>query len=252
MADVEMLAPIQEGLANKELLPQQHLVGTGYTRAESLAVSQSKYQVDVVDPVSLAPSWQRHSGEGYEVNEFDIDWHAQYVTCLGGRSSINWNKAHDGAGNEVIYVRFNWAECKRCELRQHCIQAKNRGRSLTLRLQPYYEALQRARLRQTGEEFKQQYALRAGVEGSLSQGVRAFGLRKSRYIGLAKPHLQHEALAVALNLVRGLAWLEGKKLVYAGRATYHRLVVRGPKGHLGQDLHLQLGRRGASLNTKRG
>ena len=32
---------------------------------------------------------------------------------------------------------------------------------------------------------------RAGVEGSLSQGVRIAGLRQARYIGLAKTHLQH-------------------------------------------------------------
>ena len=31
--------------------------------------------------------------------------------------------------------------------------------------------------------WKKQYHVRAGVEGTLSQGVRAFGMRQSRYIG---------------------------------------------------------------------
>src|SRR5512134_3027294 len=61
--------------------------------------------------------------------------------------------------------------------------------------------------RQTTAEFKEQYAARAGIEGTLSQGVRAFDLRRSRYIGLAKTHLQHILIAVAMNLRRVMAWL---------------------------------------------
>lgn len=56
------------------------------------------------------------------------------------------------------------------------------------------------------EEGRQLYAKRAGIEGTLSQGVRAFGLRRSRDIGLAKTHLQQVASAAALNLDRLAAW----------------------------------------------
>ncbi len=59
------------------------------------------------------------------------------------------------------------------------------------------------------QRFKAQYALRAGVEGTLSQGVRAFGLRRSRYIGQAKTHLQHVLTAVALTVARVYAWWRG-------------------------------------------
>ncbi|MGO8946062.1 MAG: transposase [Ktedonobacterales bacterium] len=48
---------------------------------------------------------------------------------------------------------------------------------------------------------------RAGIEGTLSQGVRRSKLRRSRYIGLARTHLQHLLAATALNLVRAVAWL---------------------------------------------
>jgi transposase len=54
--------------------------------------------------------------------------------------------------------------------------------------------------------FKAQYADRAGIESTLSQGVRAFGLRRSRYIGLAKTHLQHILIAVGINLKRVMVW----------------------------------------------
>ncbi len=72
-----------------------------------------------------------------------------------------------------------------------------------------FEALQDARRRQATGEFDALYDARAGIEGTLSQGIRAFGLRRSRYIGEAKTHLQHVITAVAIDLVRLMAWLAG-------------------------------------------
>ena len=52
--------------------------------------------------------------------------------------------------------------------------------------------------------------MRAGVEGTLSQGVRAFGMRRSRYIGLAKTGLQQVCMAAAMNILRVVRWLDGQ------------------------------------------
>jgi hypothetical protein len=38
--------------------------------------------------------------------------------------------------------------------------------------------------------------------------VRAFGLRRGRYRGLAKTHLRHVATAAAVNLERLAAWFQ--------------------------------------------
>jgi transposase len=57
-------------------------------------------------------------------------------------------------------------------------------------------------------EGQRQYAHRAGIEGTLSQGVRAFGLRRTRYWGLETTHLQHVAIAAAINIDRLVAWLD--------------------------------------------
>ena len=59
------------------------------------------------------------------------------------------------------------------------------------------------------EQGQLEYRLRAGVEGTLSQEVGAFGLRKTRYRGLAKTGLQHVATASAMNLVRFQTYLQG-------------------------------------------
>ncbi len=59
------------------------------------------------------------------------------------------------------------------------------------------------------EEFKTLYARRAGIAGTISQGVRTLGLRRSRFIGQEKTHLQHLATA-AMNIVCVVRWLKGE------------------------------------------
>ncbi|MEV0734328.1 transposase [Polymorphospora sp. NPDC050346] len=45
-------------------------------------------------------------------------------------------------------------------------------------------------------------ALRAGCEATVSETVRAHGLRHCRYRGLAKTHVQHILTAAGTNIVR--------------------------------------------------
>ncbi|UCC54093.1 MAG: transposase [Anaerolineaceae bacterium] len=96
-------------------------------------------------------------------------------------------------------------------LRQHCSRAKSGGRTLTIYLQEQYEALMEARKRQKIDGFKEMYGERAGIEGTISQGVRKMGLRRSRYVGLSRTHLQHVATAAAINVVRVVNWLAGEE-----------------------------------------
>ena len=70
-----------------------------------------------------------------------------------------------------------------------------------------YEALQAARSSESSPEFRAEYARRAGIEGTISHGVRTCGLRRSRYAGEAKTHLQHLATAAAINVIRISNWL---------------------------------------------
>jgi transposase len=69
--------------------------------------------------------------------------------------------------------------------------------------------LQRARLRQQTEDFKRVYRVRAGIEGTFSQTTRNTGLRRARYIGHQKTHLQHLLAAVATNILRVVQWRSG-------------------------------------------
>lgn len=99
-----------------------------------------------------------------------------------------------------------------CQNGYYCILCtKSTHRTLMLHPKEQDQALREARQRMATKEGKRLYQLRAGVEAAISQGVRAVGLRRSRYRGLAKTRLQHLASAAALNLLQMGAWLEGRR-----------------------------------------
>ena len=96
---------------------------------------------------------------------------------------------------------------------------------MTLRPREQHGALQAARVQQETAEWKEEYAVRAGIEGTLSQGVRGFGLRRCRYIGLAKARLQHVATAAAINVYRLSDWLGDVPRAATRTSAFARLVA---------------------------
>ena len=64
-----------------------------------------------------------------------------------------------------------------------------------------------------------------GIEGTLSQGVRAFGLRQCRYRGLPKTRLQHLAIAAAINIDRLAAWLDGRPHTHTRTSRFAALAT---------------------------
>lgn len=203
--DVEVTTSIQHALAQAELLPDEQLVDTGYVDADLLVTSQRDYGIRLLGPVLADTSWQAKAGKGFDLAHFQVDWQGQEVICPQGQHSAHW-RVYD----ERIEVEFARKTCADCPRRADCTRAQETGRVVHLLHQASYDALQARRAEQHTPEFRQQYATRAGIEGTHSQGVRRMGLRRSRYAGLPKTHLQHVLTAVAINLVRIDAWLLGK------------------------------------------
>jgi Transposase DDE domain len=175
----------------------------------------------VIGPPFGSYSRQRREGEGYDLQALVIDWKAQQAHCPQGHPSVHWQPGRDVSGDPVIRIRFDGATCRACPTRRACTSAQAAPRQLTVRPQVHHEALQAAHQRQETAAFKTQYALRAGVESSLSQGIRRFDLRRSRYMGLARTHLQQLLTATAMNMVRVIAWLWGEPLGERRRKPGH-------------------------------
>jgi transposase len=205
--DEAALAPIHTALQERELLPAEHLVDAGYVDSARLVESKGQYQVRLIGPLTEDSSWQARAGTGYAAGYFAVDWEAQKVTCPQGQESSIWTETHTGYGKEAIHVGFAAVVCESCSVRAACTKQAKGGRALTLKPQAQHSAMLARRAEQQSKEFKEEYQRRAGVEGTVSQGVRVGGMRQSRYIGLAKTRLQHILIAIALNLVRIVAWL---------------------------------------------
>src|SRR5512139_1456528 len=199
-------APIQQSLVDKELAPSEHLVDAGYVDAELLVNSQTEQGIVLFGPTRHNPSWQSKVEGAYAIEQFEVDWAKKQVRCPQGQRSVSWSTPAEGTVNPRISVVFRQADCQACTARALCTRSPRGARQVKLLPPPQQEALNAARARFTSEEGRQRYRRRAGIEGTLSQGVRAFGLRRTRYRGLAKTHLQHLATAAAINLDRLFAW----------------------------------------------
>ncbi len=209
ICDVTQTEPIHAALASKALLPSEHIVDAGYVDSNLLVTSHKKHGVEVVGPVRPNVSWQARISGSYDISQFAVNWKTKRVTCPQRKKSKSWTPTEDAWGNPVVYVKFSRTACRLCPVRTLCTRSKSEPRSLTLRPKAEHLALQFIRQQQQTEEWIERYNIRAGVEGTLSQGIRAFGLRQARYFGLPKVRLQHIMTAVAINVVRMVAWLRG-------------------------------------------
>lgn len=219
LSDEGVVSTIHEDLAEKELLPGQHLVDSGYVTVANLVEAQSSYGVDLIGP-TLKTHWYQ-AETGYDLTHFSIDWQAKTVTCPQGRTSSSWTAVQD-AGKSLIKVKFSQSDCKVCPSQPLCTGTKRR--TMTLHPKERTQALLAARKREDTEAFKDTYRHRAGIEGTHSQGVRTLGLRRSRYIGLPKTHLGHLAIAAAINLLQLTSFLRGEVLEQTRVSPFKRLM----------------------------
>jgi transposase len=208
--DGSLTVPLQAALAQRQLLPAEQYLDCAYTDAATIIASQTTHAIELVGPVQRDGSWQAQAEAGLAGACFAIDWEAKQAVCPQGQTSRVWSASTDTAGQAVIHSQFDRTVCGACRVRSACTKAKSGPRTLKLRPQPQQAALQRARHYQTTEEFKQRYRVRAGVEGSIAQGVQAFELRYARYRGMAKTRLQHILTVLAMNLTRLVAWWDAR------------------------------------------
>ena len=207
--DMTSTAGIHDRLAAKGLIPAEHFVDSGYVDAGLLVSSQREHGLSLEGPVRGVSSRQMRNGQGYSLPHFRIDWNREQVTCPQGKTSVYWRTLRLPDGSPRIQVQFSRSDCGACAARAACASAKAARRVMQFHQREEYEALRAARARADDPAWLERHRKRAGVEGTLSQGTRAFGMRQSRYVGLAKTGLQEVCAAAAINVSRVVRWLDG-------------------------------------------
>jgi transposase len=224
--DVACTGEIQAALSLKRLAPSRHLVDAGYVDADLIVESRARYGIELFGPTRLNPSWQARE-RGFDVTRFEIDWDRQQVGCPAGKRSVYWyeHEPKERYRRSIVKVRFDRRDCLTCEHRAKCVRSRNGApRQLALPAKALHEALAKTRKLFFSDEGEREYQKRAGIEGTLSQGVRRGGLRRCRYRGLAKTHLQEVATAAAINILRTVNFLEQKPIAKTRVSRFARLA----------------------------
>ena len=223
-ADSVVVAPIHAELKRKACLPDQHLVDNGYGSGTAFAQSRETYGVDLFGPARPDVSWRAQQADAFDLSHFHIDFNNRTVTCPQGHTTTQWYERTGSRGKPAITVAFPKTVCVDCPVRQRCTTSKT-GRKVGFIPEPEFSALQAAREREQTDEFKETYKKRAGVEGTISQAVGVLGMRRTRYRGLDKVHLQHLMTAAAMNLMRVIDWLSGKERATTRKSAFARLAA---------------------------
>jgi transposase len=208
--DMASTAKIHTCLVAKGLPPAEHFVDSAYVDAGLLVGSQRDHAISLEGPVRSVAKRRTEAEQAYELRHFAVDWEREQVTCPQGKVSVTWRAGLDDVGAPRIGAVFSRTDCGACAARPLCTSAKDARRSVYFHPRPEYEALNAARARMHDDAWKERYHVRAGIEGTLSQGVRALGMRRSRYVGLAKTGLQQACTAAAMNISRIVNWLDGR------------------------------------------
>jgi transposase len=179
-------------------------VDAAYISAQTLAEAAAE-QRELIGP---APAPPNNNDGRFTTAAFQVQVEQRQATCPAGVRNTQCSRLAEQTTGKVSY-RFEWATatCTACALRLQCLKATHPHRSLVVGEQ--HTVLQTRRQEQRTPPFKQRMKHRNAIEGTQSELVRAHGLRRARYRGLAKVKLQNYFIGAACNLkrwLRRLAW----------------------------------------------
>lgn len=209
--DGEALPRIRARLAAHDLLPSEQYVDAGYVSGKQLADSAAA-GVELVGP-PLADT----SPHAFKIGHFQIERATRTAICPAGARAVKWSVRHDRDGSAAVNIQFAAAVCAVCPLRPSCTTSRS-GRSL--HLSEHYERLEARRAEAQTAAFKDKMRARPAIEATLSELVRAHGLRRHRYRGEQKRPFENLLKGTACNLKR-LLWL------LSGRPRPRRLPLAG-------------------------
>lgn len=93
--DDAMTECIHQDLQKQELLPQHHLLDSGYITAHLLATSSPQFGVELIGPSKVDVRWQANTPQGVDNSQFQIDWERKLAVCPEGHTSISWSPTKD-------------------------------------------------------------------------------------------------------------------------------------------------------------
>lgn len=178
--------------------PPVQYVDSNYVSGQELVAVAAEGR-ELIGP---APGTPGDNGGLFTTEQFQVQVEERRALCPAAQSNTQCTRTRRAESGRVIF-RFAWTHhCAACPLRQQCIEPQQKYRQLFVG--EHHTALQARRQEQRTPAFKQRMKHRQAIEGTQSELVRAHGLRRARYRGLAKAQLQSYFTGAACNIKRWL------------------------------------------------
>ena len=178
-----------------EPLPDTLYVDAGYTSGGQIARFESEGRT-LEGPVQPSP----RKGKRFSAEVFDVNLDTRKAICPAGQTNTQCSRLEERGGGRISF-RFEWSHaCRGCALASQCYSKEQTHRTLTV--SEHHTELQSRRREMKTDSFKEKMYARNGIEGTISELVRAHGFRRSRYRGKSKTELQNFMIGAACNLKR--------------------------------------------------
>ena len=192
--------------------PDEVFVDAGYVSTPALLKAEAGGYA-LTGPIPAPP----HSGSRFGSDSFAVDIPGRVAVCPAGHASSECDRIDDAKYAQYgakYYFAWPAKTCAACPLREQCLSKKNKPTRRALEVSEHHMTVQARRALCKTPEYRNRMRKRNAVEGTHSELVRGYGLRRCRYKGRNKTGLQAQFTATACNLrrwARRLCWEERKK-----------------------------------------
>jgi len=203
-SDAQATVPTLEALAARDLQPEELVADTTYGSGEN-AVEAERRGTELVSPVSgsaAAVEEETLADRGLTPADFHLDPRPEEpAVCPAGHFSNA--QAQSEVHAHHLEVTFDRPTCEACVLFHRCPARLNQAADGYVLIVDLTAAnLERRRRVEASGEFKERYAIRAGIEATNSELKRRHGLDDLRVRGRPRVELAVHLKALACNFKR--------------------------------------------------
>lgn len=209
-SDHGSLPPVLEAHATcADTPPDTVFADAGYLSAPALKQAEAD-GYELCGPIGSPP----HSGTRFGSDAFDVNLPTRHAICPAGFANSQCALIVEARLAVPLYY-FAWARahCTVCPLAARCLSKRKLQPFRTLQVTADHMCVQERRRLCRTPGYRERMRRRNGIEGTISELKRGYGIRRCRYRGLPKTRLQMHLAATACNLRRWaarLTWLDRK------------------------------------------
>ena len=196
-------------LEQAERSPEKLYVDGGYPTVESAYDIVKQRGIELIAPVHRGPMDAAVMGR----DRFEFDEDGRVASCPEGHPAIDHKILSNNSTERTLHAIFDGEHCRKCPKLEICpVRAPNhrkKGESprestgnFRMEITPGLRLRDEMLQQQQTPEWKEGYKIRSGVEATMSELKRGYGMGKLRVRGLSRVHFAVVCKVTACNIKR--------------------------------------------------